>query len=141
MKTMKNVVVIIFSLALLSSCASFDPREAAINISIVDKEGNSLLGDDNIYKPSDITLTRGDQTILLIFNEVNEETQIRLFYSEMESGKDYQLKLNDQETDVLNLKLETLVSECFDFLSVDAFFLNDEEIQMNEDSYAYIIKK
>lgn len=145
---MKNIVVIIFSVLLLSSCsrniyncAETDAREPAINISIVDSEGNSLIGEDNIYKPSEITLTRGDQTIFLVFIEFSEETQIRLFYSEMESGKDYKLKLNDQESDVLNLKLKTLVSECFDFLSVDAFFLNGEEAELNNDSYSYIIQK
>ncbi len=145
---MKNILVLIFSLVLLSSCsrnrfncAQTDDREAAINISIVDGDGNSLIGEDKIYKPSGITLTRGDEEILLIFNEFDEKTLIKLFYSEMESGKDYQLKLNEQETAELNLKLETLVSECFDFLTVDTFLLDGQEVQLHNDSNTYIIQK
>ncbi len=145
---MKNIVVLIFSLVLLSSCsrnrfncAQTDDREAAINISIVDGDGNSLIGEDKNYKPADIKLTRGSQEIVLIFNEFGETTLIKLFYSEMESGKEYQLKLNDQETAELNLKLETVVSECFDFLSVETFLLNGQEIQEDSDSNTYIIQK
>lgn len=145
---MKNIVVLLFSVILLSSCsrniyncAQIDPREPAVNISIVDSDGNSLIGEDNIYKPSEITLTRGDQTILLIFDLVNDETQITLYYPEMKSGEDYQLKLNDQETDVLNLNLENLVGECFDFLSVNTFLYNGEEIQLNSNLNSYRIEK
>jgi|SRR5690554_5006910 len=145
---MKNILVLIFSLVLFSSCtrtmyncAQTDSRETAINISIVDDEGNSLIGEDKNYKPADIKLTRGSQEIVLIFNEFGETTLIKLFYSEMESGKEYQLKLNDQETAELNLKLETVVSECFDFLSVETFLLNGQEIQEDSDSNMYIIQK
>jgi len=145
---MKSIVIIIFSLLLLSSCsndvnncAATDPREPAINILIVDAQGSSLIGEENVYKPSEITLSRGDQTIFLIFNEDNEEIFITLYYPEMESVKDYQLKLNDQEVDILNLKLRTTAGECFDFLSVNTFLLNGEEIQMDSELNAYIIRK
>lgn len=145
---MKNIIVLIFSVVLFSSCsrtiyncAQIDDREAAINISIVDGEGVSLIGEDKTYKPSNITLTRGNQEVLLIFDEFDETTIIKLFYSEMESGKDYQLKLNDQETAQLNLKLKTEVNECFDFLAVDTFLLDGEEISLQSDSNTYIIQK
>lgn len=144
----RNIVIVTFSLILLSSCSpnsndcsAIDPVPPEVKISIVDSEGNSLIGENNIYKPSEITLTRGDQTIFLMFSEYNEKTYINLYYPEMESGKDYKLKLNDQETDILNLQLKLIPGACFDFLSVEAFFLNGEEIQFDNDSYSYIIRK
>ncbi|MEH6763183.1 MAG: hypothetical protein V7655_01690 [Aequorivita antarctica] len=144
---MKNTFLIIFSLLFMLSCdtnddcAATDPREPAINIRIVDTAGNSLIGENNIYKPSEITLSRGSQEVFLIFNEYNEETYIKLYYPEMESEKDYQLKLNDQEIDILNLRLKNLEGECFDFLSMESFSINGEEIQLDNNSYSYIIRK
>ena len=144
---MKNIYLL-FSFFLLliacdtnNDCAATDPREPAFSIRILDNEGNSLIGEDKIYKPSEIALTRGSQIINLIFNEYNEENYITLYYPEMESEKDYQLKLNDQEIDILNLKLKNIEGECFDFLSVEAFYVNGIEIQFDNDSYSYIIQK
>ncbi len=146
---MKNILIVIFSFLMLSSCskksddcAATDPKEPAFNIRIMDAEGNSLIGEDKIYKPSEIKLSRGSQTIFLIFEDANDgETYIRLYYPEMESEKDYQLKLNEQEIDILNLKLKNIEGECFDFLSVEAFYVNGIEIQLDNDSYSYIIQK
>lgn len=145
---MKNTVLIVFALLILSSCTknnygcgATDPKEPAINIRILDSEGNSLIGEDNLYKPSEITLTRGKQTIYLLFNENDNETSILLYFTEIVSGVDYQLKLNDQETDILKLDLKISESECFDVLYVEAFYLNGEEIQLDNDSFSYIIRK
>ncbi len=112
---------ILFSCDKNDNCEAVIPAQPAINIRILDNEGNSLIGENNIYKPSEISLTRGSQIINLIFNDNNEETYITLYYPEIESGKDYQLKLNNEETDILNLKLKNIEGECFDFLSVQAF--------------------
>ena len=144
---MKNTILIILSLVLLASCNKNDeceaiiPSDPAFNIRIVDGDGISLIGENNIYKPSEITLTRGSQTIFLLFNEYNEETYIKLYYPEIESGKDYQLKLNEQETDILNLTLKNIEGECFDFLSVEAFYINGAEVPFDSDSYSYVIQK
>lgn len=145
---MKHIIIIVIGLFLLASCsierdncAATDPREPAINIRIQNEAGNSLIGENKIYKPSGITLTREDQSVMLLFNEENGQTYITLYYPEMESGRDYKLKLNDQETDILKLKLRYLVGQCFDFLSVDTFYINDQKIELDSISNSYIIKK
>ncbi len=145
---MKHIIIIVIGLFLSSSCsierdncAAMDPREPAINIRIQNEAGNSLIGENKIYKPSQITLTRNDQTIPLIFDDETGQTYIKLYYPEMESGKDYKLKLNNQETDTLKLKLRYLVGQCFGFLYVNTFYINYQKIEMDSLSNSYIIKK
>ncbi len=141
-----NIVIIISFLFLLSctkkneDCATIQPPEPDIYIKIEDSFGISLIGEDNIYKPSEITLTRENQTVPLMFLEENEETLIKIYYPEIESGEDYQLKLNDQETDILNLKLVNTEGFCYDVLSVEVLKVNDVEL-MNEGGFAYVIIK
>lgn len=145
---MKNISIVIFSFLILSSCskrnddcATTDPPEPTVQISIIDNEGNSLLGENNTYKPSEITLNRGSQNIPLRFYEYDGKIFMELYYYEMESEKDYALKLNDQETDILNLKLNTYNTDCFDGLkSLVKFNLNGVEIQRDV-NYAFIIQK
>lgn len=144
---MKNTFLIILSLFFMLSCdtnddcAATDPPPTTVQILILDSDGNSLIGEDNIYKPSEIRLDRGNQNIPLRFYDFDGKTYIDLYYYEMESEKDYNLKLNEQETDILNLKLNTYNTDCFDGLkSVVKFILNGEEIQRDV-NYAFIIQK
>lgn len=146
---MKNTILLLFSLMILTSCstssnddcAATDPPEPTVQISIIDREGNSLVGENNIYRPSEITLNRGSQNIPLRFYEYDGKTFIEFYYYDMESEKDYSLKLNDQETDVLNLKLNTYNTDCFEGLrSLVKFNLNGEEIQRDA-NFAFIIQK
>lgn len=144
----RSLGIIIFSLFLFSACspnlndcAAIDSRIPAVDIRIQNKAGKSLIGEENTYKPSEITLTRGEQNILLIFNENKEGTYITLYYPEMESEKDYLLKLNDTETDILNLKFKNLAGRCFDFLTVETFNLNNQKIKLDSVSNSYIIQK
>lgn len=148
MKFIRNIATVIFCTLLITSCskqnndcASIFPVPPEVNISIVDSEGNSLIGEDKTYKPSEITLTRGNQSIPLSFNEYDGQMVITMFYPEMESGKDYLFKLNDQETDTLNVILKKINGECFDTLSIEGFFINGVELQFNRDSYSYVIIK
>ncbi|MCG2430512.1 hypothetical protein [Aequorivita xiaoshiensis] len=145
---MKNTILLIFSLIILSSCTKkegdcsvIDIIEPVINISILDSLGNSLIGENNIYKPSEITLTRGSQTVFLSFEENNNITYIRLLYTDMESEKNYELKLNGLETDILNIKYRLERGECFDYLVIEGFYVNGEEMVFDNDSYSYIIRK
>ncbi|MBK5212453.1 MAG: hypothetical protein JJE55_02180 [Flavobacteriaceae bacterium] len=149
MKKSHLLFTAIIALLILSSCskkddnlcATTEPPSDTITISIIDNEGNSLLGENNTYKPSEITLNRNNQNIPLRFYEYDGKTFMELYYYEMESEKDYALKLNDQETDILNLKLNTYNTECFKGLrSVVKFNLNGEEIQRDV-NYAFIIQK
>ena len=122
-------------------CAATDPPYPTIQISIIDSEGNSLIGEENIYKPSEIKLNRGDQNISLRFYEYEGKTFMELSYFDMESEKDYFLKLNEQETDILNLKLNTYNTDCFKGLrNVEKFLLNGVEIQRDV-NYSFVIQK
>ena len=100
-----------------------------------------MIGENNIYKPSEITLTRGSQTVFLSFEENNNITYIRLLYTDMESEKNYELKLNGLETDILNIKYRLERGECFDYLVIEGFYVNGEEMVFDNDSYSYIIRK
>jgi len=146
---LKNTILLFFSLMILTSCsksfnddcAATDPPEPIVQILIVDSDGNSLIGENNVYKPSEITLNRGNQNISLRFYDYDGKTFMEFYYYEMESEKDYALKLNDQETDILNLKLNTYNTDCFEGLrSLVKFNLNGEEIRRGAD-YAFIIQK
>ncbi len=144
---MKSTFFVIISLFFLGSCSkknddceTIQPPEPAINIRILDASGNSLIGEDNIYNSSEITLTRGDKTINLLFPKNNEETYITLYYPDMESDKDYQLKLTNQEIDFLNLILANNDGFCYDILEVEALYINGKEIQRDA-NYAYVIEK
>lgn len=142
---MKNTLLVFISLFVLISCeknddinicATKEPPADYIVISIIDSEGNSLLGVNNTYKPSDITLNRGYKFIPLRFFEYDEKILLILPYYEMESEKNYELKLNEQETDILNLKINWYNTDCFLYLkSVERFVLNGVEIQSNGDFY------
>lgn len=142
---MKNIILIVISLFLLSSCekndddnlcATTSPPPDFITISIVDNEGNSLIGLNNTYKPSDISLIRGNQYIPLRFYEYDEIIFMEFDYYEMSSEKDYELKLNEQETDILNLKINRYNTDCFLYLkSVEKFVYNEIEIQSNSGFY------
>jgi len=145
---MKNTILLIFSLLILASCTkkneeceSIQPPEPAVNIRILNEAGKSLIGENNIYKPSEITLTSGDETIFLLFEESDEETYIKLYYPDIVSGQDYQLKLNEEETDVLNMKLIVNEGFCYDVLSVEAIFINGKKILYDTDLFSYIILK
>lgn len=145
---MKKLVLIIFGLMVFASCSKSDnhncatvsPPEPAVSILIVDSEGNSLLGEDNVYKPSEIKLNRGSQEIPLMFYDQDGTTFMSLWYHDMESEKDYFLKLNEEETDVINLKINTYNTECFQGLrGLEKFLVNGKEIQ--SDSHAFVIEK
>ncbi|MBT0608572.1 hypothetical protein [Aequorivita echinoideorum] len=143
---MRNKIIIILSFIIMFSCGNDDcenifPLIPQISISIEDIDGNSLLGEENIYKPSEITLTRGNQNIQLIFEETEGKIILYLDYTDMESGQDYLLKLNDVETDILNLTICVNKGECSDTLVVEKFLLNGEEIIKNAESFRYIIQK
>ena len=142
---MKNTLLIFISLFLLISCeknddinkcASKEPPADYIVVSIIDSEGNSLLGINNTYKPSDISLSRGHKFIPLSYFKYDEEIYMMLSYYEMESEKEYELKLNSQETDIINLKISMYNTDCFLYLKrVEKFVLNGNEIQFNGDFY------
>ena len=102
-----------------SDCALVSPIEPIAYISIEDSEGASLLGEDNVYKPSEITLTRGTDTLSLDFSEGNNKMAIVLFFEQFESEKDYSLNLNDDETDILNLNLKLTTNFYFFFFDLD----------------------
>lgn len=73
---------------------------------------------------------------------VDEKTYLSLYYGDMLSETDYYLRLNAEKTDMVNLKLNTDNTECFTgHRSVERFFLNEEEIQRDNDSYSSIIQK
>ena len=148
MKRLHLLFMTIIALLILSSCSKKDDDcpvidiiEPAINITILDSLGNSLIGENNIYKPSEITLIRGAQTVFLSFQENNDITYIRLLYTDMESEMDYELKLNELETDILNIKYRSERGECYDYLVVEAFYVNGEELVYDNDLYSYIIRK
>lgn len=120
-------------------CATVSPPEAIAFISIADSEGNFLLGEDNVYKPSEITLTRDKDTLFLDFTEDNDKTAIILFHDQLESEKDYSLNLNDKESEILNLTIVVNETRCFDVSGIETFRVNGEEIQ--SENNAYIIQK
>ncbi|RFN58319.1 hypothetical protein [Marixanthomonas ophiurae] len=122
-----------------SDCALVSPVEPIAFISIEDSEGVSLLGEDNVFKPSEITLTRGTDTLFLDFSEGDDKMAIVLFIEQFESEEDYSLNLNDEESEILNLTLKLNPGKCFDVLSIEKFKLNGEEIQ--PENGAYIIQK
>ncbi|MEM0516968.1 MULTISPECIES: hypothetical protein [Aequorivita] len=145
---MEKIYVVFFLLLIMSACdtnddcAATDPPPQSIHISILDTEGNSLIGENNIYKPTEITLDRGNQNIPLRFYDYDGKTFIELYYYDMESEKDYNLMLNQQETDILKLKINIYNTDCFTELkSVEKFLLNGEEIQRDNETYSYIIQK
>lgn len=142
---MKKVIPLLLSILLFifascskdnySDCALVSPVEPVAFISIENSEGVSLLGEDNVYKPSEITLTRGTDTLFLDFSEGNDKMVIVLFFEQFESEKDYFLNLNDDETEMLNLSLKLNPGKCFNVLSIEKFKLNSEEIQLENGAY------
>tara|TARA_R100000306_G_scaffold945_1_gene2588 strand:- start:186 stop:662 length:477 start_codon:yes stop_codon:yes gene_type:complete len=145
----KNIllkIIVCFFILQFVSCDSNDdcgsylsPSPSITYISIEDSEGNSLLGENNEYKPSKITLTRGTDTLLLDFSEGNDKIAIVLFFEQLESEKNYSLNLNAEETEILNLTLKINRGECFDVSEIETFRLNGAEIQ--PENGAYIIQK
>ncbi len=132
---MKKIITLIFAITLLSSCNKTDddclgafPSIPELYISIVNAEGISLIGEGNVYKPSEITLSNATQNIPLSTVANEEIIYIVLNYGEMQSLTDYNFKLNDQETDILNLTINLIDAPCNNFLRIDSFKVNNQEI-------------
>lgn len=111
-----------------NECDTLYPALPEAGISIVDNDGNSLIGEDNLYKPSEISLTREEQNIPLDFFENDGKMIIFFYYGEIQEGTDYFLKLNSEETDVINLDLRIDEGVCFDILKIETFLYNNQEI-------------
>lgn len=111
-----------------NECDTLYPALPEAAISIVDNDGNSLIGEDNLYKPSEISLTREEQNIPLDFFENDGKMIIFFYYGEIQEGTDYFLKLNSEETDVINLDLRIDEGVCFDILKIETFLYNNQEI-------------
>lgn len=145
MKSLKYVIAIFIVLFAITSCtrkysecATIDPAPSVAYISIIDSEGNSLIGEDKVYKPSEITLTRGDQSIFLNFIEDGEITMIEVYFDQMESNMDYMLKLNSNETDILNLDITRHNGLCFDTFEIESFTVNGTLIEPDVNTYTII---
>lgn len=150
---MKKVASLIFGLFIIFGCSKssddcppISPIDPSVNVAIVDMDGNSLIGDDNVYKPSEITLSRGGHNVELAFFEDNnfDLTMMTFLFDQMESEKDYFLKLNEDEVEVLNLSISLLAidTDCSGSIQkiLDEFYLNGEKIDITN-HYYYVIQK
>ncbi|PVW13833.1 hypothetical protein DDV96_11810 [Marixanthomonas spongiae] len=62
------IVLQFFSCDRYDDCAMLlSPPQSVALVTIEDSKGNSLLGEDNVYKPSEITLTGNEDTLFLNF--------------------------------------------------------------------------
>jgi len=105
-------------------------------IGIVDSEGNSLLGADNVYDPAEISLSNEGQLIELIEDDLGgDQLYLRFFFGEMVSGEDYLLQLNETETDIVNLEITENIGPCFTTYAIQEFNLNGTEIIAIEGIY------
>lgn len=142
---MKNLLMVILVGTIFLSCTkknyceSIQPAQTVIQISIVDGNGNSLIGEDNRFKPSEITLSKFNQTVYLDFYEFEGNTFIQLNYGQINSKENYNFKLSELETDILNLTINTREGDCFDILEVGSFVLNGQII--SNISNLYTIQK
>lgn len=105
-------------------CESIIPAPSTITISIIDAEGNSLIGEENVYKPSDISLEKDGQDVNVIFlftDEISGVTFINLNYPLLQSGQDYILELNSEENVILNLDVNRKDGVCFDSFEIETF--------------------
>jgi hypothetical protein len=121
-------------------CDFVFPKQPIAGISIVDSEGNSLIGEDNVYKPSEITLSDGAEEIPLEFIEFREVTRMSFYFGFMISEKKYFLKLNETETDTINMTIHAYPTKCFGMMKeIEKFSVNGEEIEGEGD--IYVIQK
>ncbi|MFT5103062.1 MAG: hypothetical protein ACI86C_000713 [Candidatus Latescibacterota bacterium] len=121
-------------------CDSVTPVCSCAYIGIVDSEGNSLLGADNVYDPAEISLSNEGQLIELIEDDLGrDDLYLRFFFGEMVSGEDYLLQLNETETDILNLEITENIGPCFTTYTIQKFNLNGTEIIAVEE--VYLIEK
>lgn len=117
-------------------CATTEPPADYVVVSIIDNEGNSLLGVNNVYNPQDITLSKGLRFVPIRYFEYEDVFFMIIPFYEMDSEMDYELKLNEEETDILNLKINVYNTDCFLYLkSVEKFVVNGGEVQFNGDFY------
>ena len=138
--TIGLLLLILASCKKTDDCDSVLPTCSCAYIGIVDSEGNSLLGPANVYKPAEITLSREGQIIELTTTDLGgEDLYLNLFFSEMLSGEDYLLQLNDMETEILNLEIIENKGPCFTTYTIQKFSLNGIEIM--EDAERYLIEK
>ena len=145
-----KVSLLCFGFLLLScsskhdECATILPPPADVNIIIVNSEGVSLLGEDNIFKPSEILLQRdGQNTGALYFteDELNSNVVMVIHYGILQSGVNYNLILNSEETDLLNFSIQRINGPCYDVFELESFKLNGSEVPFDEDLFYYIIEK
>ncbi|SRX55987.1 hypothetical protein [Aequorivita sp. CIP111184] len=145
---MKNKILIVLSCLVILSCnkndecESIQPSQPIAFISIIDGDGVSLIGEDNVYKPSEISLEKDGQQISAIDFFEDESigiTVIQIYFDLLESGQDYMLKLNSEETDILNIDIARNDGFCFDTYEIEKFQVNGQAIQ--PDLNTYVIQK
>ena len=113
------------------ACANALPTCSCAYIGIVDSEGNSLLGPNNVYEPSEISLTNKGQVIDLIQDDLGgEDIFLRFSLVDIISGQDYLLQLSSIETDIVNLVVTEQTDECFTTFTLQEFRLNGMEIEV-----------
>lgn len=123
-------------------CAKEFPVCECASIAIVDADGNSLLGENNVYKPAEISLFRSQQSINIMEHVVANDTLMLFFFNDMESDQDYSLQLNDTETDILNLTLPIIIGSCFSVKNIEQFRVNGAFVEPDMDfSDRYTIQK
>ncbi len=123
------------------SCAGVLPEEPVITFTIIDENGVNLLGEKNIFKHSQITLTRDDQSIDLFFYEEANRTFFDVPYPQMEDEVSYFLKLTANDFDILSVDWRPVDTDCGSFSSIDDFFYNDMNIQVGDTDFFYEIVK
>ena len=144
----KSLYIIFLCIVIIScnkndddTCAGVFPEEPVITFSIIDENGDNLLGEDNIFKPSQITLTRDDQSIDLFFYEQDNSTFLEVPYPQMEDEVTYFLKLTANDTDLLSVDWRLMDGSCFDSFSIDSFIYNQTNVEVEDTQFFYEIVK
>jgi len=110
-----------------TGCEQFSPPDPLLDIVVVDAEGNSLLGDNGIYKPSNMVFENENGKVELKYDNGTSKS-LKFNIDDVNSGQDYSLKLNDQETETINMTIEKLDEKCGSYLNVISVKLNGKDI-------------
>lgn len=147
---MRKAFLLIFSLLFVLACSknyddcySIFPGTPEVYVVLMDSEGNSLLGENNVYKPSEISLLRGEEKMdNLSFQEYSGGIIVMVLnYRQMEAEVDYELKLNEEESDIINIKKSDQDIQCLTNVKLlEEFWVNGEQILIKDNRW-YVIQK
>ena len=112
-------------------CYDVFPTDELAAFGVFNQAGVSLIGENNVYNPLTILVSRGSEIITSnqVSSNDSDDIYMRFQYSSMEGGEDYNIRLNGDENETLHLIFSVEETQCYTTKNLDEFRINNVELE------------